>query len=467
MMNLDSAPAMPPIDWSLGPEGPEKQAALGRKALLAGDYETSRQHLRECLRLTAKESPVKRRTLPPAPERGKVGRFVYLPVEVSARELPAKAKLAGQLADAGFTVLVGAAWEFVDLGWSTLPPGLVLFKTMNAMDAFNIFEAQKAGHLTAALNEEFFAVKPEQWIYEAECHPSALANVDLICAYGMASSDIFRAMGRESMVTGSPRSEISTTLPRDSYGHPTGGEILICCMGGTINNTGDFCWYMERQFDVFGSAEAPQQRLVAEQIDYECNSLPLIFQATRDVARDHPNLTIRVRPHPAERANLYADLLDLPNVVIDDRTPLPERLKEAQVALFISGCGCGVDATLAQVPAVRLGTGGHGLSGDLGEPYSRGVVRGLLSGIQRPRDNRAFLERHFAPDCLAQTLIDYLKDRSRPMRIDFHRMWQHIENKFQSNAFVAAKFPEVSETRMHELCGRPAKSVGWRMWLVT
>ena len=110
---------------------------------------------------------------PKTPPR-KIGRILYLPVEIASRELPAKAQLAGEMARRGFQVVIGAAWNvFVEL-YRGLPPGLVFLKTLNAQDANNMHLFQQRGHIVAALNEEAFGLLPEAWLYRTEMNDQAL-----------------------------------------------------------------------------------------------------------------------------------------------------------------------------------------------------------------------------------------------------------------------------------------------------
>lgn len=442
--------------------------ALNASGLLyAGRYDEAETAFLHCLDIVQNwhRKPINK--YPGFPAR-KVSKFVYLPVEISARELQSKAVLAGQLAGAGYTVLLGAVWAMFEESYDNLPAGTILFKTLNAHDAHNVYLAQKAGHLAVVLNEEFFGINPEQWIYEAEIHPSALKNADLICAQGEEQAGIYRSLlgggdaGRIRL-TGSPR---AGNEQRVGNNQADASEILICCMAGTINNTMQFADYMRAQFDVFGQAGEPQKRIIAEQVRHECQGLALVFQAARELAKDHPDTTVRVRPHPSENPKLYEPLKhEFANIVIDDRTPFLTRLAMARLVVHLAGCGTGVEGALFQVPTLRLGAGGHGISGSLSQPYGRGIVRDILDGRTAPVDRTEELARHFAPCVLGETLIGWLADKTRLMKLDLTKLVKFRPPMIPTH-FHTEKFPDVPDETISQLSNAKVQRCGWRLWTV-
>src|SRR5882672_4103023 len=84
---------------------------------------------------------------------GPIGPFLYLPIEVSSRELHAKLLLARCAVAMGFEVVVG--WKrtvFKNLRY--MPPGIVMFKTLTARDGKAMLKARQGRHRIAAIDEE-------------------------------------------------------------------------------------------------------------------------------------------------------------------------------------------------------------------------------------------------------------------------------------------------------------------------
>jgi surface carbohydrate biosynthesis protein len=70
--------------------------------------------------------------------------FLYLPIEVSARELDAKLLVAFFAVDAGYEVVLGQKW-LMQRNVRRMPPGIVLFKTLTALDAKSMQVAKAEG----------------------------------------------------------------------------------------------------------------------------------------------------------------------------------------------------------------------------------------------------------------------------------------------------------------------------------
>src|SRR5581483_6883685 len=129
----------------------------------------------------------------------------------------------------GFQVVLGATWNLTAFEYQDLHPGVILFKTLNSLDAVNMGRAHKAGHLVAALNEEFFSISTDPWRCRIECNPTAMVLVDLVCAQGEKSAALMRPLTKaDIVVTGNPRGQ-PHTIPR-------GEEIVVCTMSATINS---------------------------------------------------------------------------------------------------------------------------------------------------------------------------------------------------------------------------------------
>jgi len=86
---------------------------------------------------------------------------LYLPSEIHNRDWDARLLIADHAAAQGFTSVVGQQW-LININWTRLPPGLVLIKTVNEIQLNAATAFQSAGHLVVTMDEEAFAVAPDQ-----------------------------------------------------------------------------------------------------------------------------------------------------------------------------------------------------------------------------------------------------------------------------------------------------------------
>ena len=393
---------------------------------------------------------------PKTPPR-KIGRILYLPVEIASRELPAKAQLAGEMARRGFQVVIGAAWNvFVEL-YRGLPPGLVFLKTLNAQDANNMHLFQQRGHIVAALNEEAFGLLPEAWLYRTEMNDQALRLADMICAQGERSAAVLRKISDNKVsVTGNPRAATEKNAG--------GEEILVCMMAGNINGYLPFPSYMEIALKALGKNDGDALRLMQEQIAHECEHMSLMLESIDALSQRFPNRQIRVRPHPAENRSVYETS---ENVVLDDSRPLTESLQNAAVVVFLSGCGSGLESYLSEVPGVRVGSGGHGISAELHlqATSAEAVCDAVAAQLEAPRMVGS-LAGHFAPVTLGDALDKLQTENSQPLKIDMAETWKLRSEAFVPQGFHQNKFPDTSDEHISKLVGRPVHRLGWNTWLV-
>lgn len=430
---------------------PEQLGEYGTKMFREGNYDKAAKAWVDMADITMPEQWEARKFA--FPQERKIGKYIYLPVEIAARELKSKAKIAGELARKGYQVLLASAYAIKDM-FNSLPPGVMLFKTMNKLDALNMGLSREAGHFTAVLNEEFFGLINEKWIYQAEIAPQAKTECDIVFAQNPAQQELYNSMGIDSIVTGNPRFDPSA--PREK--HRLGNEILIPTMAGTINNLIPIHEYVAKSYGILGGNYLTAQRLIAEQIKHECKWWPEQMKAIEEIATYYPDRTIRLRPHPSENPEIYSGFAKrFNNVIIDDRTSFTERLADAACVVFISGCTTGLEARLADIPACRVGIGGHGISAQLGHPYH--VER--IFEVNEGED----LSAYFAPVTLTQALDEFSMKHQIPMKFDLLKAARY-QPKVNPRPFFENKFPDFTEDQISAMCGVKATSVNWRTWVV-
>ena len=380
------------------------------------------------VRLIALDCPVQ--SFPAVKGRKKaIGRIAYIPIEVAARDMPHRLWIAGELAKRGWEVIAGAAWNLQAVQYSDLPPGLILLKTLNYLDAIVAAKATESGHAIACLHEELFAIEPTPQNYAAHCHPATVPLVDLICAQGKPQARAFDALGYRGSITGNPRAGDPLQCRLGPY------EILVCLQTGNTNGIMPFGHYMRATMNVMGGSRKPVVDAMIAQIEHEVACHALLIEAANDLAAV-PEVRLRLRPHPVEDATAYE--VD-GNCILDDRSPLRRRLTGCQLLIHAAGCGTAVDAELAGVHHEAVGEGGFGIVGPA-------------------RD-------HFAPVNLPDVLSKWQADHHAPQDTTALFAYCCRHYVWQPNDFQRGKFADVSLAEVVAMSGfAKVAKIGWNLW---
>ena len=243
--------------------------------------------------------------------------FLYLPVEVAARELDAKLLLAHCAAAAGFEVLLGQKW-LMQRNIGRMPPGILLFKTMTAVDAAFMAAARAHGHRIAAMDEEIpgLIARNEglRWV-----SPAAVEACDLVLAVGDEHLDALLWKHPEHrdkyVVVGNPRWDLLRPEfePAD---HPEvaqirrefGRFILINTNLGFTNSGKGTTEQMVRKLEKGGKFDRRRPAdaaFLAEHMRLEQGSRGGIEAALPRLAAAFPRHRIVLRPHPSENAESW------------------------------------------------------------------------------------------------------------------------------------------------------------------
>lgn len=327
--------------------------------------------------------------------------ILYLPVEVKAREFQAKAAIAREAAACGMTVVLGAKWPMI-LNLDAFPHGIFMFKTLNQTDAVAMLRCVEYGHLTAALDEEMFGISASSSYIGATVHPHAVACADLICAQGPSYAEHFPYQA-DIKVTGALRTK--------TYKTPQSDDILVCLQTGNINNNGRSFEEMivqTLQLSAYPLSSSQGQiwaDILRTAIAHECDVLPLVSETIAALAKAFPDRRIVLRPHPVEDPSNWD--FSAPNIVFDEQNDIVNSLEHAGAAVFVSGCTTGLDAFLANVPAVRLGRGGIGISAHMHTEAA--TPDEAIAAVRRGKAWKGALDQHLAPLNLTSHLVALYK----------------------------------------------------------
>jgi surface carbohydrate biosynthesis protein len=292
--------------------------------------------------------------------------FLYLPVEVAARELDGKLLLAAVAVGAGYEVVIGQKW-LMQRNFARMPPGIVLFKTLTAIDAKAMQAAHAAGHRIASIDEEIpgLVARNEglRWVA-----PAAVAACDLVFAVGDEHLEALlwklREYREKYVVVGNPRWDLLRREFAGSHGPEVeriraehGRFILINTNLGFINSGKGTTEQLVRKLERGGKFDRrkPEDAAFLEgHLQLERASLAGIKSLLPKLAAAFPEHRIVLRPHPSESAALWQ--------AIAAETPRAQMVRQGSAVpwmlaadlLIHTYCTTGVEAFALGRPAICL-----------------------------------------------------------------------------------------------------------------
>ena len=381
--------------------------------------------------------------------------FLYLPVEVAARELDAKLLTTHFAVAAGFEVIIGQKW-LMQKNIGRMPAGIMLFKTLTTVDAGFMRAAREHGHAIASVDEEIpgLIARNEglRWVA-----PAAVETCDLIFAVGEEHKQAllwrFPEHRDKYVVAGNPRwdllrqefigshAEEVTRIRRDS-----GRFLLINTNLGFINSGKGTTDQMVRKLErggKFDRRRPDDAEFLAQHLRLEHASLEGIKALLPRRAEGFPDHQFVVRPHPSENATTWQAIVDrLPRTQVVRRGSVVPWIL-ATDCLIHTYCTTGVEAFALGKPAICF------------QPDYAAIIENYLS----PRIN--FLAKT-ADDVVGR--LRQLVDADM-MTFTYPAEFQAaFDRSFaaQSGAFAAERIIQQLAERFHVALSSSATSAQWR-----
>jgi surface carbohydrate biosynthesis protein len=296
-------------------------------------------------------------------------RPVYLLIEEVNRELLSRLLIGRAAAALGHPVLIGQQW-WMAANFEALPPGVVLFKGNNRIQALFMQQARRAGHMVASIDEESFVSSSATEI-AAQYHALCEDNCDLFFAQGQFQHDAlvarFPKAGDRIATTGNPRADLLRDpmfRPVDPvverYRETRGTYILVNTNFTTINpKLGDVYSYYQTCLRV-GVLDDPNVTPFDRFMTWcrwERENLTAMIRLIRLLAERRDSRRIVLRPHPSERSDIWINqLAEIPKVDVIVEGDHLAWIDRADMLLH-SGCSTGLEAHLLGRPAVSLTPG--------------------------------------------------------------------------------------------------------------
>ena len=423
----------------------------------------------------------------------KVYPVLYLPIEVKAREFESKVLLALTAAESGLHVVFGRTWVLSSGQFSDLSPGIILFKTLNAMDANNMAIAKINGrHLVCGLDEEAFGRSVSSRALKLNVEPLAIDATDLILIQGKFHLESWKKNlkipSSKIYLTGNPKIDLlkNTNIEKKQNKKK---NILFCTMSGNINPQGRSFARTIQQTLISGSVSPTNQiikelsTLMNDTAEFEINMIPQLKKIIEGVADNFQDCNIIVRPHPIENQDLWVDILDTSkhNLKIENTGPLTDWLRISDIMIHVSGCGSGVEAALNNTKAIRFEGEGLkdpdvGLSSSLNHPAKNlsdviNIIEKMFSKqkIKYTSNLNDFIfkdKKELTSRIVAKKLFKFYKENSNKKKLDVEELLNlkmKRDKHFDLNSFHLQKFPNTSCQEVDSLIRNLSKKFGIEM----
>lgn len=347
-------------------------------------------------------------------------RPIYLLIEEVNREMLSRLRIGRAATALGHPVLIGQQWWFT-ANFEALPPGAVLFKGNNRIQALFMQQARKAGHVTASIDEESFVSSSATEI-NAQYHPLSERHCDLFLTQGpfqhRAIQVRFPAARERIVMTGNPRADLLRD-PKfrphdpwvDQYRADSGPFTLINTNFTTINpKLGDTYSYYQTCLRVGvldDPGMSPYQRFMTW-CEWERKNLRAMTALIHRLITGGDDRRVVIRPHPSENAEIWIDRLGkLPGVDVRLEGDHLAWIDRADV-LVHSGCSTGLEAYLLGRPAISLTPGD--------EVWKTPALSNVVNPVAATVDEAEALLRAPGPraDETDGALDDYLLDTPGP-----------------------------------------------------
>jgi surface carbohydrate biosynthesis protein len=294
------------------------------------------------------------------------GPYLYLPIEISARELDSRLLLSAFALARGFEVVLGQKWLMHD-NLPYMRPGVLVTKTLTATDARFMQIARRHGHRTASIDEEIPGLiatrQGLRWVMRA-----AVDAADLIFAAG---DDHLRALiakfsdrADRFRVVGNPRWDLLRPELRPAL---AGDAARLRREHGRF-------FLINTNFGLTNSAKGPPEaiirslvrtgRLDPENADdrafidtawrLERANQEFIRDLLRELPRRFPDHRFVLRPHPGERLDRWREFAaEVPRLAVAREGAAVPWVMAAE-ALIHTNCTTGVEAFALGKPAICL-----------------------------------------------------------------------------------------------------------------
>ncbi len=378
-------------------------------------------------------------------------KWLYIPVEIKVRELPAKILLAAAAARVGYNVVIGRKSELSKY-MNAFPKGIFLGFGAQKNFAGEYERLKKRGFTVAIMDEEGLVTFSDDMYRRLRLSDDTLNHVDLMLAWGKNQSRILEQTNPANKPVVYETGNVRFDILRPEFRHllEPDAQAIKERFGRTIliNSSFGSCNHFDGKAHYF---EALKKKKILQNEDdtkfYESYFLlkELVFKAYLEVipqiAKAFPEHTIIVRPHPSEDYSAWVSAAEgVENVkIIHEGNVHPWLLAcDAVVHHF---CTTALEAFVADTPALAYRPFKE-------EAIETGIVYKGSIPCETPEGLIKSLRSILGGD-LAQ--IQEIREEQRAMLQNYI---ENIEGGFAFEKTLAAFDKHVQPTSSHIAIGR-------------
>lgn len=414
--------------------------------------------------------------------------LLILPVEVYKREFLGKLLLGVQAVERGFQVIIG---EHSDPLFARLPPGAVLYKDHAQSSRMRLLHWKNQGHVVTALDEEGIIYISEDQYREARVAQGADGMLDMVFLWGENQRKLLSPFlpPEKLCLAGNPRFDLVHLLRRNAAHGQQTVRVLINTRFPSCNG------YRDSEVELQSYRALGLLRNAADVAAYrhrvsEDRKILAAFLELIDVLGHRTDVTVSVRPHPAEKASTYqSHAARYGNIVVDGDADLLEQIASHDMVIH-DGCTTAIEAHAMGKVVLGLRPADVDLDyGDLPNSFSRNFATVAdLVAYAFSQDKEAFKpaldpaasifnwHRPVSCDAILSALERFpirpvaLQDlarsdwrgsahailkRSRPLRLALLTMFGDRGRRFiERQDVIAHKFPALSQTGVEQMVQR-------------
>ncbi|MFC1891399.1 surface carbohydrate biosynthesis protein [Thermodesulfobacteriota bacterium] len=339
-------------------------------------------------------------------------RWLYLPVEVKAREYLSRILLGCFAVERGFGVVLGDK-NILNPNLINFAPGVVLEKSL-AINRYGFLKSIKDhGHIILNLDEEGLASTGNRDVYlNQRVSERTAALADILFFWGRKERDIacekIKDLGKICIVSGNPRIDLLRKSLRNFYNDQAsiyrkkyGKYILIPSSYGAQRLKGEkFFIEYAYQYELIKNKE--DEKKCVDYYRHKEKNHNAFLTAIPEIAKVFPDYTIIFRPHPSEKSKYWRNQFKpIDSIQICEKGSITPWILGSEV-LIHNGCTTGLEAYLLDVPVITY------------MPYrnktSQDIISNMLSFKVESVDELMICIRNCLLDNKVKILKDYEKE---------------------------------------------------------
>ena len=291
----------------------------------------------------------------------KENRFLYLPIEVKARELDAKLLVAAEACRQGFSVIIGT--KALNHLLKSGPRGIYFYKDVSAPMADKLKEINGFGHKIVVHDEEGLVQQNDDDYINRRLMFDTIKYVNIFFCWGTHQAKSIKKVKEifdsevDIKVTGHPRFDLLLT-PLKGYNSQLQKNkkrtILINTKLAECNHQrGKNGWLdLLKNHNMLHSESCLALRL--DQIEYKKSLLKHYKRLVQDLSVRYPNDEIVIRPHPSENIGSWEEWgAGLKNVLVSKQHNIGYWLNRSDIVIH-TGCTTAIEAYAAGVPVITF-----------------------------------------------------------------------------------------------------------------